>query len=121
MSIFPNWLCTNARKFIHLEDDLPVDQHMLLSLIAPRPLYVASAIEDNWADPRGEYLSAYHAGAVYRLYNKTGLVSASTPAVGQAFVKQDVGYHIREGGHSVEPYDWEQFIEFADFHFTGNK
>ena len=117
MSIFPNWLCTNARKFIHQEDDLPVDQHMLMGLIAPRPLYVASAIDDHWADPRGEYLSAYHASAVYEMLGKRGLISKSTPAVGQPLITQDLGYHIRAGGHRVEAYDWEQFIGFANYHF----
>jgi hypothetical protein len=113
---FPYWLCRNAWKFVHQEDDIPVDQHMLLACIAPRPVYVHSGVEDTWADGRGEYLSAYHASEVYRLLGKTGLTSESSPPVGQAIIKSDVGYHIREGGHSIEPYDWQQFMNFADYH-----
>ena len=118
---FPYWLCRNAWKFAGREDDLPVDQHMLLALVAPRPVYVYSAVEDTWADPRGEYLGAYHASEVYRLLGKTGLTSEASPPVGKAIIESDVGYHIREGGHSVERYDWERIMDFADFHFTKNK
>jgi hypothetical protein len=118
---FPYWLCRNAWKFVGQEDDLPVDQHMLLALIAPRPVYVFSGVEDRWADPRGEYLSAYHAGEVYRLLGKTGLTSEASPPLGKAIIESDVGYHIREGGHSVERYDWERIMDFADFHFRKRK
>jgi hypothetical protein len=113
---FPYWLCRNAAKFARAEDDLPVDQHMLLACIAPRPVYVASGEGDLWADPRGEYLSAYHASAVYRLLGKQGLTSEASPAVGQAIVASDVGYHNRAGGHSVEQFDWLRFLEFAEHH-----
>jgi len=114
---FPYWLCRNAWKFVDQEDDLPVDQHMLLALIAPRPVYVASGVEDTWADGRGEYLSAFHASKVYRLLGKRGLTSAESPPVGQAIIESDVGYHIRAGGHSVELYDWQRFLDFADYHY----
>ncbi len=114
---FPYWLCRNAWKFVNQEDDLPVDQHMLLALIAPRPVYVHSGVEDTWADPRGEYLGAYHASEVYRLLGKKGLTSEKSPPVGKPIIKSDVGYHIREGGHSVEMYDWHRFLDFADHHF----
>lgn len=114
---FPYWLCRNAWKFVDREDDLPVDQHMLLACIAPRPVYVHSSTDDTWADSRGEYLSAYHASKVYRLLGKRGLKSEASPEVGQAIIEGDVGYHVREGGHSIEPYDWDQFMNFADYHF----
>ena len=113
---FPYWLCRKAWKFVEQEDDLPVDQHMLLACIAPRPVYVHSGVEDTWADGRGEYLSAYHASDVYRLLGKKGLESETSPPVGKAIIESQVGYHIREGGHSIEKYDWERFLEFADYH-----
>ena len=115
---FPYWLCRNAWKFVEQEDDLPVDQHMLLACIAPRPVYVHSSTDDTWADPRGENLSAYHAGEVYRLLGMKSLLSSrQSPAVGKAIIESHVGYHLREGGHSIEDYDWDRFLEFANFHF----
>lgn len=118
---FPYWLCRNAWKFVSREEDLPVDQHMLLACIAPRPVYVHSGVEDTWADGRGEYLSAYHASEVYRLLGKKGLSSESSPPVGQAIIESDVGYHIRKGGHSIELYDWQRFLDFADYHLKKKK
>ena len=116
VSRFPYWLCRNAWSFAGREKDLPVDQHMLLALIAPRPLYVCSGADDKWADPRGEYLGAYHAGEVYRLLGETALDSDQSPPPGKALLESTVGYHLREGGHSVEPYDWERIMDFMDRH-----
>lgn len=112
---FPYWLCRNAWKFVDQEGDLPVDQHMMLALMAPRPVYVASGIEDTWADPRGEYASAFHATPVYKLYGKMGMSSETLPELGKP-IMNDIGYHVREGGHSIEDYDWTQFMDFADKH-----
>ena len=69
-----------------------------------------------WADSRGEYLSAYHAGEVYKLLGKKALESAELPEVGKPIIESHVGYHIREGGHSIELYDWQRFMDFADYH-----
>jgi len=118
---FPYWLCRNAWKFTGQENDLPVDQHMLLALIAPRPVYVYSGVDDRWADPRGEYLSAYHASEVYRLLGKKGLTSEVSPPIGEAIIESDVGYHVRAGGHSVDAFDWERVMDFMDYHFKDNR
>jgi hypothetical protein len=116
---FPYWLCRNAWKFVEQEDDLPIDQHMLLACIAPRPVYVHSSTEDTWADPRGEYLSAFHASEVYRFLGKKGLESPNLPEIRKPITASEVGFHIREGGHSIQAYDWDQFMNFADHHFKG--
>jgi len=84
--------------------------------VAPRPVYVHSGVEDRWADPLGEYLSAYHASEVYRLLGKKGLDSPTPPAVGATLLTGEVGYHNRPGGHSIEPSDWTTFLAFASHH-----
>ncbi|MEO1011083.1 MAG: acetylxylan esterase [Bacteroidota bacterium] len=110
---FPHWFCDNFKRFNEKEEELPADQHQLLALIAPRPLYVASAQEDEWADPKGEFLSAYHASKVYGLYGKKGIPTDKMPSVNKP-IHGTVAYHIRTGEHDVTDYDWEQYIKWAE-------
>ena len=109
---FPHWFCGNLNKYNNNENECPVDQHMLLSLIAPRGLYIASAQDDLWADPHGEFLSLYHSSIIYEKYGspriQPNLPEPNKPIIGK------IGYHIREGKHAVTPFDWEQFVNFAN-------
>lgn len=113
---FPHWFAAKYKTYGENVNALPVDGHMLLSLIAPRPLYVASAVEDTWSDPKGEFLSAREASRVYALYGKKGIDTDSMPALHQP-VGETVRYHIRAGKHAVTLYDWQQYLQFASEQF----
>ncbi|HWC99982.1 MAG TPA: hypothetical protein VG456_24650 [Candidatus Sulfopaludibacter sp.] len=110
---FPHWFASNFSKYNDREAAMPFDSHMLLALIAPRALYVASAEGDQWSDPRGEFLGLVNAGPVFELLGRKGLATDKMPAVHQPIV-HDVAYHIRAGKHDVTAYDWDQYLKFAD-------
>ncbi len=111
--VFPYWLAKNFRRYNGREGDLPVDQHELLALVAPRPLYVASAEDDRWSDPRGEFLAAQAASPVYALFGRAGLAPGAMPPVGVP-VGDSVRYHIRPGPHGMTAEDWARYLDFAD-------
>lgn len=111
---FPFWFSRQFRTYSDNEEKLPFDQHALIALMAPRPVHVASADEDKWADPRGEFLAAKHAEPVYALFGRKGLGVADMPAVNQPVLGDGLAYHIRTGKHEVTAYDWARYLDFAD-------
>lgn len=113
---FPHWFAKNFHNFNDNESSLKVDQHMLIALIAPRPVYVASASDDSWADPEGEFLAAKEASLLYNIYGKKGIEIDEFPQTNATF-HGSVGYHLREGKHDVTDFDWDQYIVFANKHF----
>jgi hypothetical protein len=110
---FPHWFCPAFRSYADRETELPVDAHATLALAAPRPLYVASAMDDRWADPRGEFLAAAAASPVWSLFGLKGLGERVWPPADTP-VGHMVGYHVRSGRHDLLEWDWLRFADLAD-------
>ena len=81
-----------------------------------RDRYIASAEEDRWADPKGEFLAGVYASPVYKLYNLKALEGYDMPGIHQP-IMNTIGYHIRAGKHDVTTYDWERYMDFTDKFF----
>lgn len=115
---YPHWFCDNFKQFNHHEEALPMDQHELIALIAPRPVYIGSAQMDLAADPMGEFLAARHASCAYELLGATGLSADESLAPGKSIMSH-IGYHMRKGQHGITLFDWMHYIAFADMHLLG--
>ena len=113
--VFPHWFCSNYKKYGNNEDAMPVDMHMLIALSAPRAVYVTSADEDLWADPRGSYLSLYHAVPAFRLLKTTSDLPATMPPLNKPVISGRLAYHIRDGAHNLLLKDWNWFMDFAGY------
>ena len=114
---FPHWFNTNYKKFNDREDALPIDQHMLIALVAPRPVYATNASKDLWADPKGTFLSLKNAEKVYALYGLKSNLPLNPPAINKAIIQSPIAYHNREGEHNLTAFDWVNFIKFANYHY----
>lgn len=110
---FPHWFCVNYRRWNGREGAMPFDQHELIALCAPRMVYVASATEDAWADPAAEFRGCVAASPAWELQSLRGLTSKAMPGPEQPLGDGCIGYHLRTGKHSLAPYDWDRFIDFA--------
>jgi hypothetical protein len=120
VDVFPYWFCANFQKYAGHAGQLPVDAHELIALNAPRPVYVTSAEDDKWADPRGMFLACVAAGPVYRLLGSQDLGTDQMPALNQPIL-HTLAFHYRTGEHAVTAFDWEQFLTFADKHLRARQ
>jgi len=112
----PHWFSGTFKTYGDRVQELPVDWHMLVALMAPRPVYIATAQRDYWGDQRGSFLAGRLAEPVYRLFGERGLGVEEMPAV-EVPVGDFIGFHNRRGSHGLNAYDWEQWLSFADRHF----
>jgi hypothetical protein len=112
---FPHWFNRTFKRYSNDSAKLPVDAHQLVALSAPRPAYVASASEDLWADPKGEFLACVHAGPVYRMFGLTGVGQDSFDDLDRS-IGDSIGYHRRKGKHDVADLDWDLYMNFFDKH-----
>lgn len=122
-SRFPYWFSTNYQKYVDNEDKQEFDQHFLASLVSPRYLYVASASEDLWADPKAEFRCCIETSKVYNLLNEKGLIynKQEYPIPGEEFLDGKIGYHLREGKHDLTSYDWTRFIKYINIKLNVEK
>ena len=111
---FPHWFCQRFASYSGREAQLPVDQHQLIALCAPRSVYAASADEDLWADPRGEYAALVAAAPVFRLFGLEPCDEPAMPPLNTPRHTGITGYHIRTGIHDLTEQDWGYFLDFAD-------
>jgi hypothetical protein len=114
-TVFPHWFARSLGKYKGKDTAIPFDQHFVLALIAPRPVYLATAEDDKNADPQGEFATARAGDAVYRFLGTNGFPDGPFPALNQPLMGQ-IGFHIRPGGHDVKMFDWIQFLNFSDLH-----
>jgi hypothetical protein len=110
---FPHWFNAEFKKFNDQPDRLPFDQHCLVALMAPRPVLLANAVEDQWANPAGQFEMLQRAEPVYRLLKAGRLEAQQMPETGK-LVDSKLGYYIRPGKHSMTKADWKVFLDFAD-------
>lgn len=112
--VFPHWFAESFQRYNDAEDTLPIDQHELLGLLAPRGVAVGSASEDEWADPVGEYLGLAYASSVYALWELPPVEPSRRPADGSAAYVAPRGYHVRVGPHDLVTSDWQRYLDVAD-------
>ena len=118
---FPYQFARNYQKYGEHVDQLPVDSHMLVALMAPRPLYLNTGSEDRWSDPRGEFLAAVAGSPVYELLGKKGIGATEMPPLDTPLLDGDVGYQCHTGKHEVLASDWDRFLDFADRHLRARQ
>jgi len=108
--------CANRAKYADNPQESPIDAHMLISLIAPRPLLLQTGDTDDWSDAKGEFLAAVAAEPVYKLLGKTGLETQTFPKAGEPILN-DMGYYMHAGGHGTQPDDFDIYVKFIKKHF----
>ena len=106
------WMAGNFRKYAGHWNDLPVDAHELIALVAPRPAFITGGTQDQWADPHGEFLAAVGAGPVYRLLGKQDLGTTQMPAPDASLISGALAFRFHAGGHT-DTIDWPVFLQFA--------
>ncbi|MGD8782198.1 MAG: acetylxylan esterase [Ignavibacteria bacterium] len=108
--------CTNYSKYGDNPDTNPVDAHMLISLIAPRPILLQTGDTDKWSDPMGEFKAAVAAEPVYELHGKKGLGTNKLPPSGVP-IFHDIGYYMHHGMLTTDgTSDWDVYLKFMDMH-----
>lgn len=110
---FPYWFADNFQKWVGRWNDMPVDAHQLIALSAPRGVFVTGGTQDQWADPKGEFLAEVAAGPVYRLLGAHDLGTTELPPLDTPVIGGDLGWYYHTGPHAATKEDWSTFLAFA--------
>jgi hypothetical protein len=113
---FPWQFAGNLQRFPAHWNDLPVDTHMVIALNAPHPVFIGGGTQDQWSDPRGEFLAEVAAGPVYRLVGRTDL-GTSELKIDRPYLTGDLGFNYHTGGHAITASDWQAFLQFTSKYF----
>lgn len=113
---YPYQFAINYQKWAGKMNEAPWDAHMIVALVAPRPILLQTGNTDTWSDPYGEFLAAKAATPVYQLFGDKGIEEFSLPAPGKPLIDNRLGYLMHDGGHGVQPADWPVFLDFMDKH-----
>lgn len=119
--VFPYWFREDFKKYVDNEESLEFDQHMLVSLVAPRNLVIGCAKEDYWADNDGAFASLTVSSPVWELYRKQGFIAGEYESKALAYMDGELSYFIREGSHFLSREDWQKYmLKFKEL-LNGNK
>lgn len=118
---FPWQFAPNFQRFAGHWSSLPVDAHLLIALSAPRPVFITGGTEDQWADPRGEFLAEVAAAPVYKLLGREGMETTEWPGADHPLTTGSLGWNYHTGPHAILPEDWQAFLDFADRHLQASR
>ena len=110
---FPFWFCEKYKSYSGRETEMPFDQHFLLAAVAPRRVALGAALEDEWADPDSQYLSACAASGVWDMLGRKGFITPDRlPLPGDCFSTGCIKYHLRRGRHFLSREDWQHYCTY---------
>ena len=111
---YPHWFTPAFQDFAKAPGTLPLDQHQLLALLAPRPVFLGNGRRDVWSDPNSTYRAAQAADRVYKFYGSEGLAQTGLRDFNPA---ADLSFHMRAGAHGTTPEDVAALFAFLDAHW----
>ena len=111
---YPHWFAPIYATYADDPTRMSVDQHHLMGLIAPRPVFLGNARRDVWSDPNASFEASLGANPVYLLYGSEGL---TVTRLDEFNPQADVSFFIRPGTHGVVEEDWPAFLQFLQAHF----
>lgn len=112
-----HWVAGNMIKYSDVNrswDDLPVDQHELIGMCAPRPIFIsvgAVSEPEMWVDINGSFIGAAKASEIYEFLGLKGIGTDLFPGVNYGLLDGDIAFRQHSGGHEAGP-NWPYFLDF---------